>query len=156
MFFKHFKTFTSFFPCISLNKLEGFMSSHAYVRYYAVAWDLELERRSLARASVIGDPGIVSGMLTPSSPLNVPAESRPGVGGGVGGGHFLPLLVCFSSDRNADSDLFSGLGAGGECGSLSISTGDCAFMFTLRSIGFSRNTKSINSKINICESRNIN
>lgn len=90
---------------------------------------------------MIGDPGIVSGMLIPSSPLNVPTESRPGVGGGVGGGHFLPLLVCFSSDRNADSDLFSGFGARGDCGSLSISTGDCAFTFTLRSIRFVKNTK---------------
>lgn len=90
-----------------------------------------------------GDPGIVSGMLTPpSSPLNVPAESRPGVGGGVGGGHFLPLLVCFSSDRNADSDLFSGLGARGDGGSSSISTGDCAFTFTFRSIGFGKKHKT--------------
>lgn len=103
--------------------------------YYAAACDLELERRSLARASVMGDPGIVSGMLTPSSPLNVPAESRPGVGGGVGGGHFLPLLVCFSSDRNADSDLFNGLGAGGEYDSLSVSTGDRVFTFAFGSIG---------------------
>lgn len=89
-----------------------------------------------------GDPGIVSGMLAPSSPLNVPAESRPGVGGGVGGGHFLPLLVCFSNDFNADSDLFSGLGARGDCGSVSISSGDCALTFTFRSIGFS-NIKNV-------------
>lgn len=100
-----------------------------------------------------GDPGIVSGMLTPSSPLNVPAESRPGVGGGVGGGHFLPLLVCFSSDRNADSDLFSGLGARGDGGSLSISTGDCAFMFTFLSVGFSTNTKIQKCKREVINTR---
>ena len=83
----------------------------------------------------MGDPGNVSGMLTPSSPLNVPAESRPGVGGGVGGGHFLPLLVCFSNDLNADSDLFNGLGPGGVFVSLSVSTGDRVFTFTFGSIG---------------------
>ena len=77
----------------------------------------------------MGDPGIVSGMSTPS-PLNAPAASRPGVCGGVGGGHFLPLLVCFSNDRNADNDLFNALGAGGECGSLSVSTGDGVLTFT--------------------------
>ncbi|KAF2569325.1 hypothetical protein F2Q68_00024389 [Brassica cretica] len=97
--------------------------------------EVELERRSLARALVMGDPGIVSGMSTPS-PLNVLAASRPGVWGGVGGGHFLPLLVCFSSDRNADNDLFNALGAGGEFGSLSVSTGDCVLTFTF---GFTSN-----------------
>ena len=85
----------------------------------------------------MGDPGIVSGMSTPS-PLNVLAASRPGVWGGVGGGHFRPLLVCFSSDRNADNDLFNALGAGGEFGSLSVSTGDCFLTFTF---GFTSNTK---------------
>lgn len=88
----------------------------------------------------MGDPGIVSGMSTPS-PLNVPAASRPGVDGG---GHFFPLLVCFSNDRNADSDLFNALGAGGEFGSLSVSTGDCVFTFTF---GFTRKYKCVKDNL---------